>query len=75
MNRYMTLSEIEAAFPSEWVLLADPKKDSQKLLEGGVLLRHSKDREEIDTIPDELWPKNFAVLYTGTIPDDVVVAL
>lgn len=75
MNRYLTLSEMEALFPSEWVLLADPQKDSQKRLAGGTLLHHSKNREEIDALPDNLWPKNFAVLYTGTIPDDEVVAL
>ena len=75
MNRYMTLSEIEIAFPSEWILLADPKKDAQKRLEGGFLRCHSKNREDIDAIPAELWPKNSAVVYTGTIPDDEVTAL
>jgi hypothetical protein len=75
MIQYMAVAELEAQFLSEWVLLADPKKDAQKRLEGGVLVRHSKNRQEIDALPDDVWPKNFAVLYTGTVPHGLMTAL
>jgi hypothetical protein len=67
MDEMLTLPEIEARFPSEWVLLADPEKDKGHRVCSGRLLYHSKDRAEVLSKLMELRPKKAAFLYTGKI--------
>jgi hypothetical protein len=68
MNEIVTRAEIEARFPSEWVLLADPEKDEHHRICSGRLLWHSKDRDECYRKAAELRPRHGTVLYTGRIP-------
>ena len=75
MDRYMTRQEIESQFPSEWVLIGDPKKKPHHEVEGGIVLYHSKDRDEVYDKAVELRPKYSAVVYTGTIPEDAAIVL
>lgn len=75
MNKSLTLAEIESKFQSEWVLVASPRTDdSLRVLEGKVLC-HSKDRDEVYRLAVKLKPKRFAVLYTGTMPEDTAIVL
>lgn len=75
MGEVMSLAEIHARFKSEWILLEDP--DTTELLEvkGGAVLWHSKDRDEVYRKARELRPKHSAILYTGTLPKEVVIVL
>ena len=75
MERVLTISEIEAQFPSEWVLVADPATNEVMEVEQGKVLYHSKDRDEVYRQAVELRPKSFAMLYTGKIPKDVAIVL
>ncbi len=75
MNETMTLAEIEARFASEWVLIGDPQTDENLCVRGGVVLCHSKDRDEVYRKAVELRPKRFAMHYTGAIPADTEVVL
>jgi hypothetical protein len=44
----LTVEQIEARFPSEWVLIGDPRTDESQRLLAGTVLFHSPDRDEVD---------------------------
>ncbi len=75
MNETLLLEEIERRFDSEWVLLEDPETTPDLEIIRGKVLWHSKDRDEVYRKAIELRPKHSAILYTGTIPEDMVVIL
>ena len=70
-----TLAEIEARFPSEWVLLEDPETSEMLEVRGGKVLWHSKDRDEVYRKARELRPGRFAVRYLGTWPQNMALVL
>jgi uncharacterized pyridoxal phosphate-containing UPF0001 family protein len=71
----LTIEEIEAGFPSEWVLIGDPQTDEYQRLLAGTVLFHSLDREEVDRKLLELRPSRFAYRFLGTLPDDLALVL
>lgn len=76
MSRALTMVEIEAEYDSEWVLVENPRTDSETLeVLDGVVLCHSKDRDEVYRKAVELRPRRFAMLYTGKIPEDTAIVL
>ncbi len=75
MDNVMTVGQIEAQFESEWVLLENPQTNEALEVQGGRVLWHSKDRDEVYRKAVELRPKRFAVLYTGKIPEGTAVVL
>ena len=75
MNDVLTVAEIEERFGSEWILIEDPQTNEALEVEAGKVRWHSKDRDEVIRKAVELRPKRFAVLYTGTIPENTEVAL
>ena len=75
MGEVMSLVEIQARFKSEWVLLEDPETTEFLEVKSGTVLWHSKDRDEVYRKARELRPKHSAILYTGTLPEEVVVVL
>jgi hypothetical protein len=74
-SEILTISEIHDRFQSEWVLLADPKTTAALEVVSGTVLWHSKDRDEVYRKALEFRPKHSAVLYTGKIEEDSVVAI
>jgi hypothetical protein len=75
MAEILSFAEIKIRFGSEWVLIGDPDADADLNVQRGVVLWHSKDRDEVYRKARELHPAHSAVLYTGQLPDDVAVAL
>ena len=75
MDNVMTVAEIEAQFKSEWVLLEDPQTNEALEVQGGRVVWHGKDRDEVYRKAVELRPKRFAVLYTGKMPEGTAVVL
>lgn len=75
MESVLTISEIEARYPAEWVLVEDPATNEVMEVEKGRVIYHSKDRDEVYRRAVELRPKHFAMLYTGKIPKDVAIVL
>jgi len=75
MDKIMTIAEIESTFDSEWVLVEDPQTNQALEVESGKVRYHSKDRDEIYRRAVELRPKRFAMLYTGTIPENTAIVL
>lgn len=65
MAEFLDRIQIHERFPSEWVLIGDPQTDESLNVKGGVVLFHSKVRDEIDLKAIELRPRRFAVLFTG----------
>lgn len=69
MGEILTMKEIEARFPSEWVLLTDPHLNEYQEILSGRLVCHSKDRDEIHRQAMALpLPRHIAVFYTGPVP-------
>ena len=70
MDELLTIAEIEARYPSEWVLLEDPETNEVQQVLAGKVRYHSKDRDELYEQAVELRLKRGAVLYTGDFPED-----
>ena len=75
MDEVMSLAEIQARFESEWVLVADPQLGESLSVEGGRILWHGKDRDELYRRATEMRPGHSAILYTGTLPEETAVVL
>jgi hypothetical protein len=75
MEDVLTIAEIESRFDSEWVLVEDPQTNDAMEVQGGRVSCHSKDRDEVYRLAAASRPKRFAILYTGTIPEDAAVVL
>ncbi len=68
MSDVMTLSEIEASFPNEWILIGDPQTDEQLTVLSGRVLFHSPDRDAMYAQAVALRPGYFATHFTGRVP-------
>jgi hypothetical protein len=75
MADVLTVPEIQARFAGEWILVGDPQTDDQLQVQGGRVLYHSSDRDEVYRQAVALRPQRFAVLYTGTMPPDTAIVL
>ena len=75
MKEILSFSEIKKRFDSEWVLIGDPETNDDFNVKQGVVLWHSKDRDEVYRKAREIHPNHSAILYTGKLPDDVAVVL
>jgi hypothetical protein len=73
MGEVMSMAEIEHEFPSEWVILKDPEVSEAREVLGGEVLCHGKDREEVFRQATELRPGSTAIIYTGPVPDNLVL--
>ena len=75
MNEVMTLEEIMKTFDSEWVLVAEPELTPALEVISGQVIYHCSDRDELYRKMGELKPKRSAILYTGSVPEDLVLML
>ena len=71
----MSLAEIQSAYDSEWVLLANPQTTPTLQVTGGQVLFHSKNRDEVYRKARELRPKHSAILFTGKLTEEMAVVL
>ncbi|MGD9634109.1 MAG: hypothetical protein AB7G28_06910 [Pirellulales bacterium] len=74
-HEVLTIAEIEAKYPSEWILVADPKTNDALEVESGTVLFHSADRDEVYRMAAETRPKRSAILNTRAIPQGTAVIL
>ena len=74
-NEVLTLADIQARFPSEWVLIEDPEVDEHLEIIQGPVVWHSKDRDEVYQKAIDLRPKSAATLYTGPWPENMEYVL
>jgi hypothetical protein len=75
-EQYLTIKDIEAKYPQEWVLVDKLKKGRNGFAVGGVVIAHGTEKDavlvEMDKLPT---PRDVAFFYTGPIPDDVTFLL
>jgi hypothetical protein len=74
-TKILSIYEIKKRFEAEWVLIKNPETDVNFNIKQGVVLCHSKDRDEVYRKAREMHPKHSAILYTGKLPDNVAVVL
>jgi hypothetical protein len=75
MNRTITISQIEARYKDEWVLVEDPQTNENLEVQSGKVLWHGKDRDELYRKVKELNPGYAAIFYTGGLPEGMVFVL
>ena len=75
MDEILTIEQIEARFPSEWVLIGEPRTDDRQHLIDGKVLFHAEDRDEVDRKLLELRPSRFALRYFGMMPENSAIIL
>ena len=75
MDEILTLAEIEERYESEWIVVEDPELDEHLNVIRGKVVVHGKDRDGVYEKALKLKPRRPAFLYTGTLPDDIVLAL
>jgi hypothetical protein len=65
-GEYLSMAEIEAKYPNEWVLIDRPKVDRYERTTAGWLLFHSADKEEVFRRAMEIpSPRSVAFLFIG----------
>jgi hypothetical protein len=72
-DKVLRIEEIKKKYDSEWVLIADPETDEHFSVLGGKVIHHHPDRAVFDQDVLKLnpHPTDFAVLYTGKLPEGV----
>jgi hypothetical protein len=75
MEDVMTLAEIRRRFFDEWVLIQDPETNQALNVQGGRVVHHSKDRDEVYRQAIALHAPRYAVVYTGVMPKDTAIIL
>jgi hypothetical protein len=75
MKEILTLSEIKQRYNAQWVLISEPETNNDFSIKKGVVLWHSKDRDEIYRKARELHPKHSAILCTAKFKDNAAVVL
>lgn len=73
-KRKMSVGQIKAKYKDEWVLLADYDLDDRNEPLRGVVMAHSKDREEIYNRQMSI-KKGLCIFYTGELPRDLAIML
>ena len=75
-GKYMSIAQMRAAHPDEWVLLTGLRHGKYHRLLGGVVRFHHQDREKVIKQMGLLQGKaNRMVFYTGQlVPDDFLNA-
>ena len=75
MPQVLTLVEMHARFEAEWILVGEPDTDEALEVRSGTVLFHSKDRDEVYRKAIELQPERFAMVYTGSLPENTAIVL
>ena len=68
----MSLPQIRAKYKDEWVLLGQYDLDDRNEPLNGVVVAHSKDREEIYNKQMAI-QKPLCILYTGELPKNLAI--
>jgi hypothetical protein len=75
MSDLQTIEQIKSEFPLEWVLIGEPQTDEGMRLQGGRVLFHSLNRDDVYRKVVELRLPHFAVRYLGTMPENTALVL
>jgi len=75
MLEILTVEEIRSRYAPQWVLIGDPQTDEKDQLQGGRVLYHSTNGEEVCRKAMEFPPGRYALRFLGERPEDVVLVL
>jgi len=75
MSDLQTIEQIQSEFPSEWVLIEEPQTDEGTRLQGGRVVFHSINRDEVHRKAVELRLPHFAVRFLGSMPENTALVL
>lgn len=75
MPKVLNIDEIKSRYDGEWVLIADPVADDSLSVVAGIVLSHSKDRDEVYRKARELKPVHSAILFFGHLSKDAAIVL
>jgi hypothetical protein len=75
MAEILNIEEIKSRYDGEWVLIGDPVTDESLSVLRGIVLSHSKDRDEVYRKARELKPAHSAILFFGHLPKDAAIVL
>lgn len=68
---YLTMAEIEAKYPNEWVLIDRPSMTGYQQILGGFVIHHGPDKaalyERVKQLPT---PYDIATWFTGPLRDE-----
>ena len=64
----LTLSQMEARYPDEWLLIESPELDDDMEIIKGRIIAHSPDRALVDREALTRRPKFSAYHFTGELP-------
>jgi len=67
-----SIDSIKRKYTDEWVLISDYETDEFSAPLNGVVVAHSKSREEIYNLQMEI-DKDLCIYYTGEMPKDMAV--
>jgi hypothetical protein len=74
MSEILTLEEMKARFPNEWVLINKPQSTGDRLDDlAGEVVFHSLNRDEVDQKVSELLPppRYFTIRFLGPRPKTI----
>ena len=71
----LTLSQMEARYPDEWLLIESPELDDDMEIIKGRIIAHSPDRALVFQYDKQHRPRSAAYLFTGALPDAMAVNL
>jgi hypothetical protein len=75
-EQYLTMGEIEAKYPNQWVLIDKPKTTKYQQVLGGYVIYHGSDKLALNDVVKQLpTPFEIAVEYTGSLVEDDEVLL
>jgi len=66
----LSMDQIKEKYRDQWVLLVDPDISDETMVQGGIVVFNSKDREELHRSLSK-FRGNKAIVYTGKIPEDL----
>jgi hypothetical protein len=76
MGEVLTIEEIYAKYPDEWVLIDQPQTDRHHRVLSGIVAAHGPDRDQVGAKAFDLpVPRHFAVRFTGKRPPGHILAL
>ena len=75
MGEFLSVSQVQAKYPKEWVLLGDVQRDENKSVVGGMLLYHGPSKEEMYATAIKAGPIGFAFVHPKISDTDSVVVM
>lgn len=75
MATVFSIAEIQTQCPSEWILVEDPQTNEALEVQSGKILAHGQDRDAVYREAIRLRPKRFAMIYTGSLPENTAIVL